>query len=174
MDLVIACILSNLCLFAVWLALVFGLVHVLAKGGTLSAAQEYETFLCYLLLLPGGVTSIYVFIVNGFYPQIVAEGMRWPVSPFQWEGASAALCFAATCFVSLKADRSFRLATILGFSVYLWTNAWGNMMEVTGYHNFMNTSAGVWVYMALLIPAFLVLFYSAWQRALREEGCHCN
>ena len=166
MDAVTTCILSNFSLVALWFALVIALVSVLVRGSSLTAAEEYETFLRYLFLFPGAFASFYVFLLYGFYPEIVASSLDWASSPFQWEVASGRLAFGILCLFSLGPSAGFRLATIIGLTFWLWSSAWGYMLQVSGSEGVVGNEGSIWLCVDFIFPALMLVFYSAWKRSL--------
>lgn len=166
MDVITTCILSNFSLVALWLALALALISVLVRGSSLTAADEYETFLRYLFLFPGAFASFYVFLIYRFFPGIAASSLDWPPSPFQWEVASAGLAFGIICLLSLRSCHGFRLATIIGFTVWLWAISWGYLMEVIGNNGVVSMEGGLWLCVDFILPALMLFFYVAWRRAL--------
>ncbi len=168
MDVFTDYVLSNFSMVALWFALLCALVSVLVRGRSLSASDEYETFLRYLLLLPGGIVSLYAFFVYGFYPTVIAEAMGRPPSVFQWEVASASFGFGILCLVAIGAGYGFRLATIVGFTLWLWMDSATYIAKVVDNGWSIAGDVGIWICLDIIIPALMILFFLAWRRTSKE------
>ena len=168
MDTIITYVLSNFSVVAFLLALVLALVVVLARGSSLAEPDRYDIFLRYLFLFPCGITGIYGFFLHGFYPVLSAESIGWAPSPFQWEVAVANLGFGVICVFAARGGRGFRLASLVGVSIWFWCDAMGHIRQMIENHDYAPGNAGSWFWTDVLIPAFMIVFYSLWRRSFRS------
>ncbi len=169
MDTVITYVLSNFSVVAFLVALVLGFIVVLVCGRSLADEDRYDIFLCYLFLFPCGIAGLYGFVLHGFYPTISAESIGWAPSPFQWEVAVANLGFGLVCFFAAWAGPGFRLAALIGVTVWFWGDALGHIWQMVENHDYAPGNAGSWFWTDVLIPAFIIVFYSLWRRATRSS-----
>ena len=92
-----------------------------------------------------------------------------PPSSFQWEVASACFGFGVMCLIAIRAGYGFRLATIVGFSLWLWANSAAYISKVVDNGWSMAGEVGIWIGLDIVIPALMILFFLAWSRA--SKGC---
>jgi hypothetical protein len=169
MDCIIAYVLSNFSLTTFLLALIIAFALVLVRRGTLTDAGRYDIFLRYFFLLPCGIAGVYGFVLHGFFPNLTAESIGWAPSPFQWEVAVANLGFGLVCIFATWAGCEFRLAGLVGISVWFWGDAAGHIFQMIVNQDYAPGNAGSWFWTDVLIPAFMIVFYSLWRRALRAS-----
>ena len=158
MDTIITYVLTNFSVVAFLLSLVLALSVVLARGKSLTDAARYDIFLRYLFLFACGVTGVYGFILHGFFPVLSAENIGWAPSPFQWEVAVADLGFGVVCIFATRAENGFRLAGLLGVSIWFWGDALGHIWQMVERQDYAPGNAGSWFWTDVLIPAFMIIF----------------
>ena len=118
----------------------------------------YEILYRWVTLLALGMTAIYAFILHAYFPAFTAETIGWLNSPFQYEVAVANLAIGVMAILSVHKSYQFRLATVIGSTVWLWGCAFGHARQLIENHNDAIGNAGSWFYMDMLIPV-LLLFY---------------
>lgn len=111
----------------------------------------------WIALLPLGLTGIYTFIMHAFFPEITATNIGWRDSPFQYEVAMADLAIGVLGVLSFQASFGFRLATVIGATIWLWGDAFGHMHQIIKFHNLARGNAGSWLWMDLIIPFILLI-----------------
>ncbi len=154
--------LSNFGLTMFLLAGLFILLHRYARH----SIQESEIVYRWVALFGLGVDGIYTFIMHVFYPDIAAEVIGWQISPFQYEVGVADLAFGVLGIFSFRASYGFRLATVVGSSVWLLGDALGHVWRLVEYNNFSTGNAGTWLWMDIIVPLILILCI----RKMKTEG----
>lgn len=167
MEAFIEYVLTNFSVVTFIFALALAFVVVVAKGDDFAEIDRYNAFLFYLFIFPCGIAGIYGFILHGFFPNISAETIGWAASPFQWEVAVANLGFGFVCLLAAWGGHGFRLAALIGVTLWLWGDAAGHIRQMIIADNYAPGNAGSWFWTDVLIPAFLIVFYSLWRRASR-------
>jgi hypothetical protein len=102
------------------------------------------------------VVGVYVFLMHAFLPSISAEQIGWQTSPFQYEVAVANLGFGMLCILAFSASYGFRLASVIGISVWLWGDAIGHIRQMIVAKNFSPGNAGPWFWSDVLVPLLLI------------------
>jgi len=82
-------------------------------------------------------------------------------SPFQREVAFANLAFGVLGLLSFKMRESFRLAAIIGYSLFLLGAAYGHIQEMTTKGNYAEYNAGSVLYIDILISVILIILWIA-------------
>lgn len=118
----------------------------------------YEILYRWVALLALGMTSIYAFIMHAYFPIFTAATIGWPDSPFQYEVAVANLAIGVMAILSTHKSYQFRLATVIGSTVWLWGCAIGHARQIAENHDFAIGNAGSWFYMDILIPILLIFY----------------
>lgn len=114
-------------LYLSWLQLNFGFVmfllatlitfaHKIARRQMPLSEVVYRWF----ALFPLGIGAIYCFYMHIFHPVYTATLVGWATSPFQYKVAMGCLGFGLIAILSFKASYGFRLATVLGNTIWLW------------------------------------------------------
>lgn len=116
-----------------------------------------EIFYRWTALLPLGFTGIYTFMIHGFFPDVAATTIGWPVSPFQYEVAMANASIGVLGILSFNASFGFRLATVISSTFWLWGDAAVHISQMILHQNFMNGNAGSWFWMDILVPVILII-----------------
>lgn len=116
-----------------------------------------ETVFRWIVVFPLGFTAIYAFIFHAFCPQLSAQAIGWQPSPFQFEVAMANLGFGVIAILAFKASLGFRLATVIGNTLWLWGDAVGHIYQMVINNNYAIGNAGSWFWMDVFIPLILIL-----------------
>lgn len=141
----------NVVMFA--LAMIFIIFHRMF----VRHISENEIIYRWMAVFALGCTLIYTFVMHAFYPNITAISIGWPPSPFQYEVAIADLAFGVLAILSFRASYGFRLATVVGNTIWLWGDAIGHIIQMVTYHNFSVGNAGSWFWMDIIIPIILII-----------------
>ena len=105
--------------------LVAVLITVLRKGRLVDNLYKY------LLVLCVGLSGIYGFTGHFFVPDLVAESIGWPSgNPFQQEVGFTNLSFGVLGLLSFRYGSDFRLATVIGYSIFLLGAAYTHMVDL--------------------------------------------
>lgn len=115
-----------------------------------------DLLLRWLLLLPVGLTGIYLFFINLFFPEASAKIMGWQVSPFQIQVAFASLTLGLLGIFSFKASYGFRVATVFAVSVWMWSHAAYQIYQIIMTSNIYLGNAVSWFWIDVLLPFILI------------------
>ena len=116
--------------------------------------------LTWFLAIEVGLGGIWAFIGHTLFADQVAQSIGWPTgNPFQQEVALANLAFGVLGLLSIKMDGSFRLATILSYSIFMVGAGIGHLHQLVVFHNTAVNNAGVILYADFLLPGVLVVLY---------------
>lgn len=157
----IAMALSNFTVTFLVIGVIVSLVTVWndrRKGRTRLAA---DVFLANFLLFALGVSFFYNFIMHVFFADLAAHFIGWENSPFQYEVGYASLGYSAVAILAHRSSFHFRLAAILGPSLFFWGAAVGHIREIITVHNMAPGNAGVMLWTDILFPiiGFALLFW---------------
>jgi hypothetical protein len=145
--------------FAMLILAVFFMVlnRIVTKG----RVPEYEIIYRWLALFCVGFLGVYAFILHSFYPELAANTIGWVNSPFQYEVAAIAdLAFGVIGVLSFNASFGFRLATVIGNTIWLWGDALGHINRILQAQNNTMWDAGPWLLMDIILPVLLILCLS--------------
>lgn len=136
------------------LAFFFILLHrtIIRRG-----ISEAEIVYRWIALFPLGINGVYTFIMHAFFPDISAAAIGWTPSPFQWEVAIADLAIGMLGILSFNASYNFRLATVIGSTIWLWGVAFGHLYQIIEQQNFATGNAGSWLWMDIIVPLVLIV-----------------
>jgi len=148
--------------------LTFLILGVLASGFSLLFHRPgcrqavAERFLAGYLFFAIGLSFLYNFVLHVFFADMAAHFIGWANSPFQYEVGYASLGFAVIAILAHRSSFHFRLAAILGPSLFLWGAAIGHIHQIIAVHNDSPGNAGVILWTDILLPVlgFLLLHFS--------------
>ena len=135
------------------LAAIFMLIHRIA----IRRISEAEIIYRWVALFALGFTLIYAFVMHVFYSEMAASSIGWQPSPFQFEVAMADLAIGVLGILSFNASFSFRLATVIAATIYLWGAAAGHFYQMLRFQNFTVGNAGSWFWMDIVVPLVLII-----------------
>ena len=155
--------------------LVFGLfcsfVDLVLKPKPLHKQQIIEALFSYFLLFSIGISFIYNFIMHVFFSEMSASFIGWEHSPFQYEVGFASLGFGIVGLLAFRQSLSFRAASVMGPSFFLWGAAGGHVYQMITTHNFAPGNAGIVFWTDIIIPiiAFVLLYQQYTLEKLESE-----
>lgn len=159
----ITLVVSNFTLSLFILGVIAALVALLRKQNRSSKFNVLNTFLAYYILFNIGFAYLINFVMHVFYGQFIAHFIGWSQSPFQLEVGFASLGFAVVGFIAFFSNISFRAASIIGPSLFLWGAAGGHIYQMLTTHNFAPGNAGsiFWVDVFLPVVGLILLWMSS-------------
>ena len=89
-----------------------------------------------------GVSGLVFATGHLFMPGLVAAGIGWPSSRFQWEMGWANAAYGVTGVMAPSFDRGFQLATIIVFSIFMLGAAVGHIRSMIADRNRAPGNAG--------------------------------
>ncbi len=115
-----------------------------------------DVLLRWLLLLPVGVASVYVFFMHLCFPKLSAAVMGWPPSPFQFEVALANVCIGILGILSFRASHGFRVATVVVASFWMWGHSVSEIYQIITTSNIYLGNAVSWFWVDTILPFVLI------------------
>jgi hypothetical protein len=115
-----------------------------------------ERLLCWLLLLPIGVTGLWAGISHVFFPAIAAAHIGWQVSPFQFEVGMADLAIGVTGCLAFWGNWGFKAAAVSAASIFLLGDAVGHVRQMISEANFAPGNAGLPFFMDIICPMLAI------------------
>ncbi|HOD14151.1 MAG TPA: hypothetical protein PLA65_01720 [Spirochaetota bacterium] len=132
-----------------------GIIILKKKSG---AAEILETILAGMMLFCVGIGGLFAFTGHAFMADQVAAKIGWPAgSPFQFEVAVANLAFGILGLMSVRFRNDFRLATAVGYAVFLLGAAAGHIREIILKGNNAEYNAGAFLVVGdIFVPLALL------------------
>jgi hypothetical protein len=132
-----------------------GIIILKKKSG---AAEIVETILACMMFFCVGIGGLFAFTGHAVMADQVAAKIGWPAgSPFQFEVAVANLAFGILGLMSLKFRDDFRLATAVGYAVFLLGAATGHIREMILKGNSAEYNAGAFLFVGdIFVPLALL------------------
>lgn len=154
-DFWIPLVLQNFGLSMLILAIVLTLFEWLMRK-MVRRSVSFTIFYRWLALLAVGATALYAFAMHAFMPEFTAKTIGWANTPFQYEVAVANLAIGCLALLSFRATYSFRLATVIATTIWLWGDATVHLYEMMTKNNFALGNTGSWLWIDILIPILLI------------------
>jgi hypothetical protein len=113
-----------------------------------------ERFLSLFLGLVAGVCSLEGFIMHAFFSDFTARAIGWPAgNPFQYEVSIANLTISVLGFTGAFIRNSgFRAASVIAFSIWLFGDGVGHLIQISTHHNMSPGNAGSILYTDIFLP----------------------
>jgi hypothetical protein len=152
------------------LALVIGAVHLYLDKQPRTKARVVEIFLLWLLVICVGIASIFTFIGDAFFADMMAASLGFPAgNPFQSEVAVANLSVGILGILCYWIRGNFWVATVIGFSVWWLGAAVVHIRDIVVSANYAPNNAGVTLYMDILAPVILIALLVYYERVSKNE-----
>ncbi|OGT49493.1 MAG: hypothetical protein A3E82_04585 [Gammaproteobacteria bacterium RIFCSPHIGHO2_12_FULL_38_11] len=136
------------------LALIFGVFCCFFKKDRSCS----DMFLGKLMFFAVGLTGLWGFVVHAFFPDMAAKFIGWAASPFQFEVAVANLGMGVAGVFGVRATKSYRIATTIFTTCFLWGAAYGHCVQMQATANFAPGNAGSIFYNDIILPVLLIFF----------------
>lgn len=145
------------------LTVIGALIQVFLRRRSMTCRSGLEVFLVWFLAVMVGVVGIWSFIGHTVFATQVAESIGWPPgNPFQTEVALTNLAFGILGLLSVKIAGSFRLATIIGYTIFMVGAGIGHIYQYVVFSDTAPDNTGIPLYLDFIIPLILcVLYYLA-------------
>ncbi|MGE3920368.1 MAG: DUF6790 family protein [Gammaproteobacteria bacterium] len=144
-------ILGNMNIWTPILAIIIGFLNALT--GKYSEKKFCGTTLSWFLLLVIGLMGLEGFIMHVFYGDFTAQSIGWQNSPFQYEVGVANLSFGVLGILAFFIKKHyFRLATIIGFSIWFIFDGIGHVYQLLIAHDTAPYNAGTTLYTDFILP----------------------
>jgi hypothetical protein len=140
---------------------VFSAIHVAATKKERTSNRVWGIILAYAILFNIGAAGLVAFYAHAFRAAETAQLIGWQAgSPFQYEVACANLAFGVLGVICLWMRSGFRLATILGYSVFLLGAAVGHLNQLINFDNKAPGNAGAPLYVDIIVPMALLTLWT--------------
>jgi hypothetical protein len=150
------------------LTVIGALIQVFLRRRSMTCRSGAEVFLVWFFAIMVGVVGIWSFIGHTVFAAQVAESIGWPPgNPFQTEVALTNLAFGILGFLSVRITGSFRLATIIGFTIFMVGAGIGHIYQYAVFSDTAPDNIGIPLYLDFIIPLVLCILYYL---TIREEG----
>jgi hypothetical protein len=134
--------------------------QIFLKRDTITRGGAAEILLVWFFGIELGVAGIWAFIAHTAFAAQVATSIGWPAgNPFQQEVAVTNLAIGVLGFLSVRMDRSFRLATIISFSIVMIGAGIGHIYQLVIFNDTAINNAGPVMYLDFIVPLIMILLY---------------
>lgn len=116
-----------------------------------------EIFLLYQLIFSMGLTSLISFIGLTWMDVMVAKKLAWPTCPFQQNLANVNLAYGILGIIAIWYRGYFWLATIIGFAIWILTDAVHHIYDAYAHSNFSEGNVGFLLYTDIFVPIILCI-----------------
>ncbi len=145
-------------------------IQVFLQRRNISCRSGVEVFLVWFLGIMVGVVGIWSFIGHTVFAAQVAQSIGWPPgNPFQTEVALTNLAFGVLGLLSVKIAGSFRLATIIGYSIFLVGAGIGHIYQYIVFSDTAPGNTGIPLYLDFIVPLILCILYYLVARGPEKE-----
>lgn len=143
-----------------------GIIILKKKSG---AEEILDTILGGMMLFCAGIGGLFAFTGHAFMADQVAGKIGWPAgSPFQFEVAVANLAFGILGLMSVKFRDDFRLATAVGYAVFLLGAAAGHIREIILKGNNAEYNSGAFLFVGDIFVPLALLALAVVNRRLQH------
>lgn len=115
-----------------------------------------DVFLGKLMFFAVGLSGLWGFVMQMFYPEIVAATMGLTTSTFQFDVATANLGMGIAGIFGWRASRSYRIATTIVATCIFWGFAHQHYLQLTS--SAANSNVHMLFYNDLILPILLIIF----------------
>ncbi|MDX8550565.1 hypothetical protein KHC33_13335 [Methanospirillum sp. J.3.6.1-F.2.7.3] len=152
-------------------AIVGTFAQMMKENRGITTSRRIEILLSWIFLVIVGFGGIWAFIGHTFFADRVAESIGWPVgNPFQQEVGLANLAIGVLGLLSFRMIGSFRVATIIAYSIFMIGAGIGHIWQIITTGNMAVNNAGPILWMDLLVPLVIIIFYLLGQHVHRIEA----
>jgi hypothetical protein len=160
-------VISNYSLSFFVLGLIVSAAAIARATKPIDQSLAVEKLLSWYVFFSVGIDNFYNFVMHVFFGAMSARFIGWADSPFQFEVGTASLGFAVVGLLAAFRSYDFRLAAVLGPSIFTLGAAVGHIEQMVTAHNFAPGNAGIIFWTDILIPAFG--FALLWLARARES-----
>ena len=139
------------------------LLHFFVSKKARTKNRFIEVFLLWFLGFGIGIGSIFNGLFQVFSPEMVAQSVGWPNTPFLREVGFANISYGILGLLSIK-YRSFWAPTIIAYTVFMWGAAIGHIYSIQQTGNLAAGNAGAVLYLDILMPIVFILLFIAYNK----------
>ena len=135
-------------------------VQIFHKRNTITRPGLAEILLVWFFAIELGVAGIWAFIAHTVFAAQVAVSIGWLAgNPFQQEVAVTNLAIGVLGLLSVRMNRSFRLATIISFSIFMIGAGIGHVYQLVVFNDTAINNAGAVMYLDFIVPVIVIILY---------------
>jgi len=154
------------------LTLAGAFTQLYAGRRSITCRKAAEIVLVWFLAVMVGIVGIWSFIGHTVFADQVAQSIGWPPgNPFQTEVALTNLAFGILGLLSVKITGSFRLATIIGYSIFMAGAGIGHIYQLVVFNDIAPDNVGIPLYLDFIVPLILFILYYLATRGPGKENC---
>jgi hypothetical protein len=142
------------------------LLHFFASKKARTKNRFIELLLLWFLGFGIGIGSIFNGLAQVFSPEMVAQSVGWPNTPFLREVGFANISYGILGLLSIK-YRSFWAPTIIAYAVFMWGAAIGHIYNIQQTGNLAAGNAGIVLYLDILMPIVFILLLISYRKTMK-------
>lgn len=116
-----------------------------------------DILLRWLLLLPVGVTSLYLFVMYCIFPNVIGSAESLAIGNVYFSYGIANLCIGLLGVFAYFHSYGFRAATVFAVTIWLWGNVVGHIIQLAGKNDLGILNVDSWFWMSLILPILLII-----------------
>jgi hypothetical protein len=144
------------------MSLIGFIIHLSLDKEPRTTGRVIELLLLYQLVFSVGMTSFLAFFALYIMPDFIAQYTGWPASPFEQQLGNVNLAFGVLGTLCIWLRGHFWTATVLGFSIWIFSDGIAHIMDMEQHHNYAPGNIGVPLYTDIAVPAVLVILLAAY------------
>ena len=148
--------------------LIGAIVHLFISKKPRTKNRAAEVLILWYLGIGIGIGSLFSGLTQVFSPEIVAQSVGWPYSPFLREVGFANISYGILALIALK-FRSFWAPTIIAYAIFMWGAAIGHIYDIQQTSNLSPGNAGVVLYLDILMPLLFIILLIIYQKTLKND-----
>lgn len=158
-------------IFFLGLTVLCSAIHLTIKRKEWSPRMIVDVILGYVLLIHVGFAGLFAFYGHAFLSDQVADSIGWAAgSPFQLEIAMTNLAFGVLGVLCIFFKDEFRLATGIGYAVFLFGAAFVHIREMAVSGNYAINNAGPTLYIGDIAIPLLICVLLAVKWRMKPSG----
>jgi len=139
------------------------LIHLFLSKKPKTLNRVTEVLLLWYLGVGIGIGSIFSGLTQVLDPQMVAQSVGWPNTPFLREVGFANISYGILGLLSIK-YRNFWAPTIIAYAVFMWGAALGHVYNLQQTGNLAAGNVGTVLYLDILMPILFIVLLVAYHK----------
>jgi hypothetical protein len=125
-----------------------------------------EVLLIWFLGFGIGIGSLFSGLTQIIAPEMVAQSVGWPNTPFLQEVGFANISYAILGLISIR-YRSFWAPTVIAYTIFMWGAALGHMFSIQQTGNLSAGNAGAVLYLDILMPLLFIILLVIYHKTMQ-------
>lgn len=130
-------------------------IHYYSSSIPRTKERAYDLLLTYQIGINLGVLGMISFFALTFWPKYTADYIGTSTCIFQQELGNVNLAFSVLGFLCIWFRDGFRVATVIGFSIWIFADGIGHLYEALVNKNYAPGNIGALMMTDLMIPSML-------------------